>query len=89
MADYLSFLDFIFILFYTRLLDFSLTIVNSKCFLVQKIELHEHISHSACKKYKQISNSDSFFSFFVQNEFNFNKNKAKVAYLSHTFNKKK
>lgn len=33
MADSFSFLDFIFIMFYTRLLDFSLTIVNCKCFV--------------------------------------------------------
>ena len=32
---------------------------------------------------------DSFFSFFVQNEFDFNNNKTKAAYLFHTFNKKK
>ena len=30
MADSFSFLDLIFILFYTRLLDFCLTIVNCK-----------------------------------------------------------
>ena len=33
MANSFSFLDFIFILFYTRLLDFCLTIVNCKCFV--------------------------------------------------------
>jgi len=62
-------------------------LVRKHASLVQKNELHEHIPHSAYKNTKKISNSDSFFSFFVQNEFNFNKNKTKVAYLSHTFNK--
>ena len=33
MANSFSFLDFIFILFYTRLLNFCLTIVNCKCFV--------------------------------------------------------
>ena len=39
MADSFSFLDFIFILFYTRLLDFSLTIVNCKCFVSPEVLL--------------------------------------------------
>ena len=52
MADSFSFLDFIFILFYTRLLDFSLTIVNCKCFVSPEDWLHEQTPHSVCKNTK-------------------------------------
>lgn len=78
MADSFSFLDFIFILFYTKLLDFSLTIVNCKCF-VSPEDWTSWTNTTFCfQKYKIILNSDSFFSFFVQNEFDFNKIKLKL-----------
>ena len=88
MADSFSFLDFIFILFYTRLLDFSLTIVNCKCFVSPEDWTSWTNTTFWLQKYKIILNSDPFFSFFVQNEFDFNK-KTKAAYLFHTFNKKR
>ena len=88
MADSFSFLDFIFVLFYTRLLDFSLTIVNCKCFVSPEDWTSWTHSTFWLLKYKIILNSDPFFSFFVQNEFDFNK-KTKAAYLFHTFNKKR
>ena len=89
MANSFSFLDFIFILFYTRLLNFCLTIVNCKCFVSPEDWTSWTNTTFCLQKYKIILNSDSFFSFFVQNEFDFNKNKTKAAYLFHTFNKKR
>ena len=88
MANSFSFLDFIFILFYTRLLDFCLTIVNCKCFVSPEDWTSWTNTTFWLQKYKIILNSDPFFSFFVQNEFDFNK-KTKAAYLFHTFNKKR
>ena len=72
MADSFSFLDFIFIIFYTRLLDFSLTIVNCKCFVSPEDWTSWTNTTFCLQKYKIILNSGSFFSFFVQNEFDFN-----------------
>ena len=73
VADSFSFLDFIFILFYTRLHDFSLTIVNCKCFVSPEDWTSWTSTTFWLQKYKIILNSAPFFSFFVQNEFDFNK----------------